>query len=114
MLQYIVELRKLRVICTFYINSVPVGTHGFENLLVSTEHFNESRIEIFCFEYGILRILFCLLLKSFLNLIIIKAEVVEVIDVKVRSNEHTVILEHVDHVLIGITESTDTCLAGIK
>src|SRR5574344_768166 len=114
MLQYIIELRKLRVICTFYINSVPVGTHGFENLLVSTEHFNESRIEIFCFEYGIFGILFSLLLESFLNLIIIKTKVIEVIDVEVRSDENTVILEHVDHVLISITESTDTCFEGIE
>ena len=28
--------------------------------------------------------------------------------------ENTVILEHVDHVLISITESTDTCFEGIE
>ena len=114
MLQDIIEFGKLRVISTFYVNSVPVGTHCFKNGLICTQHFNELRSKILSLEYCILWILFCFLLQLLFNLIVIIALCIKVIDVEVRSNEYTIILEHVNHILIGITEATDTCLKGIE
>ena len=114
MFQDVVELGKLGIISSFYVNGVPISAQCFENTLVSLQHFNKLWFKILCLENCIFRIFLSLLIQTFFYFVIIKTKVIKVVDVKIWSDKYTVIFEHSYHVHISITESADGSLKGIE
>ena len=102
MLQEVFELGKLGVV--IIIDTLPFQPHLIQQFLIFAKHIDIIRIKVIPCEHGIFGIILCFLVQLLLDFIIRVAQIVELVDVHVGSNENTIVLPHVNHVLVGLAE----------
>ena len=112
MLQQVFELGKLGIIIV--IDIFPLQPHIVKQRLVVSQLLDVILVKVFALERGILGIRLCLLVHLLLNLLLAITSLYQRIDIQVGSNEYLVILPHVNHVLVSLTEGFQRLAESIE
>ena len=111
-LQQVFEPGKLRVVVI--VDVFPFQPHFIKQLLILVQHLDIFRTEVIALEDSILGIRLGLLVQLLFNLVVGIALLVEQVDVHIGRYEDAVVLPHLKHVLVGLTEVLDRFLERIE